>query len=93
MILLDTNVISELWKPAPAPQVLQWLDAQATETLFLSAITVAELRYGIGTMPNGKRRRIFQERLDAEVLPVFTDRVLPFDLAAAQSYAELMIFV
>lgn len=90
MILLDTNVISELWKPAPAPQVLQWLDAQATETLFLSAITVAELRYGIATMPNGKRRRIFQERLDAEVLPVFADRVLPFDLAAAQSYAELM---
>jgi predicted nucleic acid-binding protein len=60
------------------------------ETLYLSAITVAELRYGIAAMPDGKRRTIFQTRLDEEVLLAFTDRVLAFDLAASRTYAELM---
>lgn len=90
MILIDTNVISELWRIEPDPQVLAWMDDQALETLYLSAITVAELRYGIAAMPDGKRRTIFQTRLDEQVLPAFTDRVLAFDLAASKTYAELM---
>lgn len=90
MILIDTNVISELWKTEPAPSVLTWIDAQAIETFYLSAITVAELRFGMAAMPKGKRRTIFQDRLEREVLPIFTGRVLPFDLSASQSYAELM---
>ena len=53
MILIDTNVVSEPWKPVPDARVLDWLDAQAIETLFLSAITVAELRFGIAAMPEG----------------------------------------
>lgn len=91
MIVLDTNVISELWKAAPEPNVLAWIDAQAVETLYLSAVTVAELRFGLAAMPTGKRRSIYQERLEREVLPAFTGRVLPFDLDASQAYAELMV--
>lgn len=90
MIVLDTNVISELWRIKPNANVLAWMDAQAMETLYLSAITVAELRYGLATMPEGKRRAIYQERLANEVLPAFEDRVLPFDLEASQAYADLM---
>lgn len=90
MILIDTNVISEPWKPAPDPRVLAWLDAQAIETLHLSAVTVAELRFGIASMPAGKRRATLHDRLEQEVLPLFAGRVLPFDLEASQAYADLM---
>ena len=90
MILIDTNVISELWKVEPNPDVLAWIDAQAVETLYLSAVTVAELRFGLAAMPQGKRRTIYQERLEKEVLPTFTGRVLSFDLDASQAYADLM---
>jgi toxin FitB len=90
MIVLDTNVISELWKAAPDPKVLAWIDAQMVETLYLSAITVAELRFGLAAMPAGKRRAIYQQRLEGEVLPAFTSRVLPFDRDASRSYADLM---
>ncbi|MEO8410833.1 MAG: type II toxin-antitoxin system VapC family toxin [Propionivibrio sp.] len=90
MIVLDTNVISELWKVAPDPNVRAWIDAQMVETLYLSAITVAELRFGLAAMPAGKRRAIYQDRLEGEVLPAFTGRVLPFDLDASQAYADLM---
>ncbi|WP_010512462.1 type II toxin-antitoxin system VapC family toxin [Komagataeibacter europaeus] len=91
MILLDTNVISEPWKPVPEPRVLAWIDGQAIETLFLSAVTVAELRFAIGAMPTGRRRSVLHERLEQEVLPLFAGRVLSFDLAASQAYAELMV--
>lgn len=90
MILIDTNVISELWKIDPHPNVRAWIDAQIVETLYLSAITVAELRYGLATMPEGKRRTVYQNRLAGEVLPAFTSRVLPFDLDASKDYADLM---
>jgi predicted nucleic acid-binding protein len=90
MIVLDTNIISELWKIVPDPQVLAWMDEQAVETLYLPAIVVAELRYGLAAMPKGKRRATYQDRLEREVLPVFSDRVLPFDLAASRAYADLM---
>lgn len=91
MIVIDTNVISELWKIVPNPNVLAWIDGQAVETLYLSAITVAELRYGLAMMPEGKRRTIYQDRLANEVLPAFAGRVLPFDLDASQAYANLMV--
>ena|SRR5258708_39197331 len=90
MIVVDTNVISELWRLAPDSRVLAWMDAQAIETLHLSAVTVAELRYGIAAMPEGRRRTIYQERLEHEVLPAFAGRVLAFDLDAAKAYADLM---
>ena len=90
MILVDTNVVSEPWKPVPDARVLDWLDAQAIETLFLSAITVAELRFGIAAMPEGKRRTVLHDRLEDEVLPLFSGRILPFDIEASKAYATLM---
>jgi predicted nucleic acid-binding protein len=90
MILLDTNLISEPWKPGPDPHVVAWMDAQAVETLYLSAVTVAELGFGIAAMPAGKRRQVLHERLKGDLLPVFAGRFLPFDLAASRAYADLM---
>jgi len=90
MILLDTNVISEPIRPAPEPRVAEWLNAQPLETLFLSAITVAELRAGIAVLPNGKRRKALQEYTERQVLPAFVGRVLSFDLACTPVYAELV---
>jgi hypothetical protein len=89
MILLDTNVISEPMRTVEGT-VVAWIDAQSVETLYLAAITVAELRFGVATMPPGKRRDTLHDRLEKRVLPLFTGRVLPFDLAASQTYAELM---
>ena len=90
MILLDTNVISEPWKPAPDTAVLTWLDAQAIETLFISAISIAELRFGIASMPSGKPQTILHDRLEGEVLPIFDGRILPFNVGTSQFYADLM---
>ena len=90
MILLDTNVLSEPLRPEPDTAVIGWIDAQPLETLFLSAITVAELRAGAALLPAGKRRTGLQESLETRVLPLFAGRVLPFDLGCTRAYAELM---
>lgn len=90
MILLDTNVISEAMKPAPDDTVRAWLDEQAAETLYLSSVTIAELLYGIGALPTGKRKDRLTEALDG-VMEMFADRVLPFDIAAARRYADLAV--
>lgn len=90
MILLDTNVISEAIKPEPNPQVRDWLDAQAAETVFLSSVTVAELSFGIGALPAGRRRTALAAALEG-VLEVFAGRVLAFDTAAAQCYGDLAV--
>lgn len=90
MILLDTNLVSEPLRAAPDAGVVAWIDAQALETLFLSAITVAELRAGAALLPAGKRRAALQESLEKRVLPLFAGRVLAFDLGCTQAYAALM---
>ena len=90
MILLDTNVVSEAIKPEPHPTVLAWLDAQAAETLFLSSITAAELLFGIGALPAGKRKNNLAAALE-EVLDQFVGRVLHFDTPAARCYADLAV--
>ena len=90
MILVDTNVVSEPLRRAPEPCVAEWLDAQALETLYLSAISVAELRFGVRSLPTGRRRERLHEDLEGQVLPMFAGRILSFDLAASQTYAELM---
>mgnify|MGYP000860383884 FL=1 len=90
MILLDTNVVSEAMKPAPDDTVRVWLDEQAAETLFLSSVTIAELMFGIGALPDGKRKDRLTEALDG-VMELFADRVLPFDVGAARQYAELAV--
>ncbi len=90
MILLDTNIISETQRQEPNVRVLDWIDAQALETLYLSVITVAELRAGIALMPAGKRRDGLHENLEKRMLPMFANRVLPFDMACTKTYAELL---
>ena len=90
MILVDTNVVSEPLRRVPELRVTDWLDAQALETLYLAAITVAELRFGVQALPNGRRRNRLHEGLEQQVLPMFAGRVLVFDMTAAQAYAELM---
>ena len=90
MILLDTNVVSEPLRPVPDARVIEWIDAQPLETLFLSAITVAELRAGVAQLPAGKRRSALQDSLETRVLPLFVSRVLPFDLGCTSAYAQLM---
>ena len=90
MILLDTNVVSEPLRHVPDSRVVDWIDAQPLETLFLSAITVAELRAGIALLPAGKRRAGLHESLEKQVLPLFAGRVLPFDVACTRAYAELV---
>ena len=92
MILLDTNVLSEAMKPEPAPAVRDWLDAQAAETLYLSSVSVAELLFGIGALPEGRRGQglatVFEGVFEG-VLDLFGNRVLPFDEKAARHYAGL----
>lgn len=90
MILLDTNVISEAMKPEPDPAVRNWLDEQAAETLYLSSVTIAELMFGIGTLPKGRRRDKLTAALDG-MLTLFADRILPFDTNAARRYADLAV--
>lgn len=89
-MLLDTNVLSEVIKPEPHPLVRAWLDAQAAETLFPSSITVAELLFGVGAMPDGKRKHMLAVRI-AGLLDQFDRRVLNFDTPAAQHYADLAV--
>jgi toxin FitB len=89
MIILDTNVVSELMRPAPAPVVLAWLRQQTGSNLFTTAITAAEIRYGIARLPNGKRRDDLAHAA-SEVFTAFPDQVLPFDDAAASAYADLV---
>lgn len=89
MILLDTNVVSEPLRPAAAPAVIAWLDEQAAETLYLSAISIAELHFGIAALPAGRRRSGLRKALEEQILGLFAGRVLAFDAQAAQACAEL----
>lgn len=89
MIVLDTNVISEPMRPYPQAAVTAWLDRQPVETLYLSAVTVAELRFGIAILPDGGKKQLLSERLEQTVLPLFAGRILDFDVGAAAAYAEV----
>lgn len=86
--ILDTNVVSELMGMRPNPSVIHWVDGQAHEILHLTSITVAEIRVGLRIMPEGRRQTELRERLD-RVLPVFDGRILAFDEAAAERFAEI----
>ena len=87
MIVLDTNVVSEAMKPQPHPAVKTWLDQQVAQTLYLSSITLAELWFGIGALPAGRRKDALGQTLEG-LLPLFEGRILAFDTEAARHYAE-----
>ncbi|MEJ2388737.1 MAG: type II toxin-antitoxin system VapC family toxin [Chromatiaceae bacterium] len=89
MIVLDTNVVSELLRPAPAPAVEAWLAGQDGADIYLTAISEAELRYGVAIMANGKRQKLLAEAVDGMLREDFHDRIPPFDSAAAGEYARI----
>lgn len=83
MIVLDTNVLSELMRPSPEPRVVAWLDAQEASFVSITAITVAEILYGIQRLPEGHRRRALASAAAAMFEEDFAGRILPFDAEAA----------
>jgi predicted nucleic acid-binding protein len=89
MIILDTNVISEPLRATGDTAVLTWLDQQDIETLYLTAITVAELRFGIAALPSGKKRYRLEDEFEQHILSLFEGRVLPFDESVTTAYAEI----
>lgn len=89
MIILDTNVISELLRPAPEQRVVDWLGACDGAHVYLTAITEAELRLGVAILPAGKRRDGLAGMIDQIIREDFADRVLPFDSAAATAFAAI----
>ncbi len=89
MIILDTNLISEPLKPHPDAAVSAWLDAQPIETLYLTTISLAELRYGIAALPDGKRKQGLSAALNERVIALLAPRILPFTVAAADAYAAI----
>ena len=88
--LLDTNVLSELLRSAPEPMVLAWFADQPSETLFVSAVTQAEMALGARLMPAGKRRLALQAALGAMFSEDFAGRILPFDSAAVPAYVAIV---
>ncbi len=89
MIVLDTNVISEPLRPVSDPAVGEWLDRQILETLHLTTLTLAELRFGVACLPSGRRRDRLQHRIEDEIIAAFRGRILSFDEPASAAYAEL----
>jgi hypothetical protein len=89
IVVLDTNVLSELTRPIPATAVLQWARAQDPGRIFTTTVCEAELLYGVTLLPAGKRRDQLAQAIDVMLNTVLGGRVLPFDRAAARRYAAL----
>jgi predicted nucleic acid-binding protein len=90
MILLDTNVVSEVMRKKPSDNVLNWLNLRNYEDLFISSITIAEIRYGLRILPIGKRQQMLQLRFEQFVSEGFSGRIIDFNEMAARAYAEIM---
>lgn len=88
MIVLDTNVLSEPLRKMPAQKVVEWLDNQSAETLYITAVNRAELRFGVLRLPNGKRKNALAAQIE-RVLELFEDRTLEFDSVAADKLAQI----
>lgn len=86
MIILDTNVISEIMKDAADPRVLHWFDAQPVESLWTTSVTLGELLQGTNLLPIGRKRRDQEERMALVLSQAFADRLLPFDIPSAHQY-------
>jgi predicted nucleic acid-binding protein len=90
VIILDTNVVSEAMKPEAKPSVIAWLDAQDADQLFLTTITVAELLFGIGSAPSGRRKDTLAAAFEG-LVELYEDRILAFDLDAARAFAGIAV--
>jgi toxin FitB len=89
MIVLDTNVVSELMGPLPAESVVRWIASRTATSLYTTAITQAEILHGVLLLPAGKRRKAFEEAAEAMFDEDFSGRILPFGSDAAPLYAEI----
>ena len=89
MLVLDTNVVSELMRERPNPDVLRWVDNQLTDNLFVTSVTEAEIRTGIAILPEGERQRGLAASAERLFSVLFSERILPFDSNAARVYAML----
>lgn len=90
MIVLDTNVVSEMMRVAPDTKVEKWLDAQVTDELWLNSVVIAELMFGAARLPDGAKKRQLSKSIHGTVEEDYAGRILSFDLAAATAYAEIM---
>lgn len=90
MIVLDTNVVSELMRPSPDPRVTVWAEGQIPAEVVTSAVTVAEIGHGIARLPGSRRRDLLAVTAE-EVFGAFATRVLPFDASAAPYYAGIVV--
>jgi predicted nucleic acid-binding protein len=88
VIVLDKDVVSELMRPSRDPAVVTWLGQQTRGSLVTTAITVAEIRFGLARLPDGRRATELRQLAD-EVLGAFPGQVLPFDTAAAALYGDI----
>ena len=88
MIILDTHVVSEPLKAAPDLAVLDWLNAQEPQTLFLTTVNLAELLAGVELLPAGRRKDALAQALSSQVLALFEERILSFDANAAKVFAK-----
>lgn len=89
MIILDTNVLSELMRPEPAGPVLAWMAGQSAAALHVTSISYAEILFGIGVLPEGRRRRALAGQAASMFAEDFAGRILGFDPAAAPAYAAI----
>lgn len=89
MIILDTNVLSALMRTVPEPTVVEWLNTQPAESIWITSITLLESRLGLALLPRGKRRRALETSFDKLLSEDLQDRVLPFDTAAAAQAATI----
>lgn len=89
MIILDTNVVSELMKPSPSAAVVRWVARQADTSLYTTSITEAEILHGLMLLPPGKRRNSLQSAAEGMFNEDFVRRVLPFGSEAARAYATI----
>lgn len=89
MIVVDTDVISELMRPSPAPAVVDWVRTHSQRELYTTSITLAEVRYGIERLDDGRRKELFKSTAE-ELFAAFGEYVLPFDRAAAIQYATIV---
>jgi predicted nucleic acid-binding protein len=90
MIVLDTNVISELMRPRGEPSVIAWMDQQQAGEVYLTAIATAELRYGVARLPDGRRKTELANRIQLTIEEDFAGRILSFDDNAAARYANIV---
>jgi toxin FitB len=90
VIVLDTNVVSEMMRPTPEPRVARWIDAFAADDVFVTAVIAAELMYGVARLPEGRRKQELVGKVGALIAEDFKDRVLPFGQLAAVDYANIV---